>query len=82
MGGFYGNVSVARAAVEVLARAGRPLLLEEILVEVSHLLGRAVLPHSLRAALYYHLRGDDAWFERLGRGRYRLAPHGRKMAAA
>ena len=76
---LYGNVSAARAAVEVLAAARRPLTLTELQHQVSDVLGRPVLGHSLRAAVYYHLGGEDAWFERAARGRYRLAPSGQDL---
>lgn len=78
----YGNVSIARAAVDVLAHAGRPLTLGELQQRISETLGREVLRHSLRAAIYYHLNGREAWFDRCARGHYALAPHARNLFAA
>ena len=75
----YGNVSVARAAVDVLASAEHPLTFDELRRGVTGVLGRPVKPHTLRAAVYYHLRRDDAWFERPARGRYRLTAAGKSV---
>jgi hypothetical protein len=76
----YGNLSAARAAVEVLSDAGHSMTFDELRLGVSQRLGRPVKSHSLRAAVYYHLRGRNAWFERPGRGRYTLSPAGMAVA--
>jgi hypothetical protein len=66
-------LSVAEGAVEVLRAAGGDLDLAELQRRVRARLDRDVDAHSLRAAVYYHLKGDQRWFERTARGRYRLA---------
>jgi hypothetical protein len=64
---------MAKAITTVLASAGEELRARDIHAAVEVLLGQTVTASSVKNCLAVNCRGDDAPFERVGHGRYRLA---------
>ncbi len=67
-----GNGVVQRAIVKVLASARRPLTVLEVQAAVMDLLGHQVSKGSINCCLSTGALGDEARFERVARGCYRL----------
>lgn len=65
---------VLAAVMEVLAAASGPMQTQAIHAAVERLAGESIASSSVRSCLVENLGGKTPRFERVGHGRYRLAP--------
>lgn len=69
-----GHYPASVAVLEVLAEAGIAMRPCDVHAAVERRLGRPVPRATVKSFLIYGSTGETALIERLGRGRYRLAP--------
>ena len=65
----------------VLEQAGDPMQVREIHAAAEQLAGKPLLCKSVKAALAVNADGEEARFERVRRGYYRIAAHGVRLPA-
>jgi len=63
---------VLETAIRVLEQTGDPMQVREIHAAAEQLAGEPLLWKSVKAALAVNAEGEEARFERVERGRYRI----------
>jgi hypothetical protein len=72
---------VLETVIRVLKQAGDPMRAREIHAAAEQLAGEPLLWKSVKAALAASAEGEEARFERVRRGYYRIRAHGVRLPA-